>query len=470
MENRLAELAVELFEINAVKFGSFVTKAGRPTPVCFDLKVIISHPRLMKSVSTLLWTLAENGKSASQICGMPYTALPIAALISAQSNIPLLIRRKETKSYRTKKIIEGQFKEGENCIIIEDIVTTGSSVLEAVKDLTDVGLKVEEAVVILDRQQGGDHNLSAEGIRMRSLYSLTSLMQYLLNAGKVTSAIVQDVKSYVEQSKDQLNSEGNSVSRLRIDFASRAKLAKNPAAAKLFNIMSAKKSTLCLAVDLTKADEVLDLAELAGPHIAVLKTHIDLLEDFTSEFIDKLKQLSKEHNFLIMEDRKFADIGHTVSLQYRNGVYKIAEWADFVTAHTVPGSSIVSGLQDGLKGIKESRGIFLVAEMSSEGALTIGEYVKHSVLMSETSNLVAGLVCQYNVFDDPGLIQLTPGIRLEKSRDDLGQQYKTPQMVINAGADLAVVGRGVTAAQDKLSAIIQYKEKLWQAYSERISN
>lgn len=162
-------------------------------------------------MSTLLWTLAENGKSASQICGMPYTALPIAALISAQSNIPLLIRRKETKSYRRKKIIEGRFKEGENCIIIEDIVTTGSSVLEAVKDLTDVGLKVEEAVVILDRQQGGDHNLSAEGIRMRSLYSLTSLMQYLLSAGKVTSGIVEDVKNYVEQSQDQLNCEGELV-------------------------------------------------------------------------------------------------------------------------------------------------------------------------------------------------------------------------------------------------------------------
>lgn len=90
-------------------------------------------------------------------------------------------------------------------------MTTGSSVLEAVKDLTDVGLKVEEAVVILDRQQGGDHNLSAEGIRMRSLYSLTSLMQYLLSAGKVTSGIVEDIKNYVEQSQDQLNCEGELV-------------------------------------------------------------------------------------------------------------------------------------------------------------------------------------------------------------------------------------------------------------------
>ncbi|XP_046738999.1 uridine 5'-monophosphate synthase [Diprion similis] len=469
MENRLAELAVELFEMNAVKFGSFVTKAGRQTPVYFDLKVIISHPRLMKSVSTLLWTLAENGKSVSQICGMPYTVLPIAALMSSESNIPLLIRT-ETESSGSKKIIEGQFKQGENCLIIGDIVTTGINVLEAVKDLTDVGLKVKEAIIILDQQQGGDHNLRTKGIQMRSLYSLTSLMQHLLNAGKVTSAIVEDIKYYVEQNQAQLSCKGNSVSRLRLDFASRAKLAKNRAAANLFNIMSAKKTTLCLAVDLTKADKILKLAELAGPHIAVLKTHIDVVEDFTSEFVDKLKQLSKKHNFLIMEDRKFADIGHTVSLQYRNGIYKIAEWADFVTAHTVPGSGVISGLQDGLKGINEDRGIFLVTEMSSEGALTIGEYVKHSVLLSETSNLIAGLVCQSNTFDDPGLIQLTPGIRLEESRDDLGQQYRTPQMVINAGADLAVVGRGVTAAQDKLLAIIRYKEKLWQAYNERISS
>ncbi|XP_046751243.1 uridine 5'-monophosphate synthase-like [Diprion similis] len=206
MGKQLEDLAVELFEINAVKFGSFVTKAGLQTPVYFDLRVIISHPRLMKSVSSLLWTLVEKGKNISQICGVPYTALPIATLVSVEENIPMLIRRKEAKTYGTKKLIEGQFKAGENCVIIEDVVTTGSSVLETAKDLTDEGLKVEEAIVILDRQQGGSQNLKAKGIQMKSLYTLNSLMQHLLNAGKVTPANVEDVKNYLEQNQVQLNS------------------------------------------------------------------------------------------------------------------------------------------------------------------------------------------------------------------------------------------------------------------------
>lgn len=259
------------------------------------------------------------------------------------------------------------------------------------------------------------------------------------------------------------------LSRLNLNFLERAKLAKNRAAAKLFKIMSSKKTTLCLAADLTSADAILKLAELAGPHIAVLKTHVDVVVDFTDNFITELKKLADKHNFLIMEDRKFGDIGHTVSMQYRNGIYKIAEWADFVTAHTVPGSGVIDGLQDGLKGIPDDRGIFLVSEMSSNGAFTTGDYVKGSVLLSESSELVAGLVCQSNVFSDPGLIQLTPGVKLTESSDNLGQRYKTPRTVVDAGADLAVVGRGVTEAKDKLVAVVEYKEKLWQAYNERIS-
>ncbi|XP_015515090.1 uridine 5'-monophosphate synthase-like [Neodiprion pinetum] len=206
MENLLEELAVKLFESEAVKFGTFIMKTGLQTPVYFDLRAVISRPQLMKSISSLLWTLVEQGKPISQVCGVPYTALPIATLISVEENIPMLIRRKESKPYGTKKLIEGQFKLEENCMIIEDVVTSGSSILETAKDLINEGLTVEEAIVILDRQQGGRENLKAKGIEMKSLYTLTSLMQHLLNAGKVTSDTFEEVKTYVEQNQVELNS------------------------------------------------------------------------------------------------------------------------------------------------------------------------------------------------------------------------------------------------------------------------
>lgn len=247
-------------------------------------------------------------------------------------------------------------------------------------------------------------------------------------------------------------------------------MTKNAMASKLFHLMEAKQSTLCLAADLTTTDSILELAELAGPHIVVFKTHVDIIEDFTPDFVKRLKELAKKHEFLLMEDRKFGDIGNTVLLQYKKGIYKIAEWADLITAHPVAGPSIIDGLQSALSGVTEPRGIFLITEMSAKNALTTGDYVQKAVSIAKESDLVIGLVCQSDIIPDPGMFQLTPGVKLSNSNDDLGQQYNTPQTVVNAGADLAVVGRGITEAGDQLAAVLEYKRQLWTAYEKRLCN
>jgi len=259
--------------------------------------------------------------------------------------------------------------------------------------------------------------------------------------------------------------------RLKLSYSKRAKLTTNPLASKLLELMESKQTNLCLAADLTKMDAILELANIAGPHIAVLKTHVDIIEDFNENFIFRLKELARQHRFLLMEDRKFGDIGNTVSLQYRHGFYKIAEWADLITVHPISGASVVDALKKSLDNITEPRGIFLVAEMSCKGTLTTGDYLKNAVLMAEeASDLVVGFVCQSNLSAQPGLLQLTPGVKLVKSVDGLGQQYNDPQSIINAGADLAVVGRGITeTGNGYLKATLEYKKELWNAYEERIN-
>lgn len=259
--------------------------------------------------------------------------------------------------------------------------------------------------------------------------------------------------------------------RLKLPYCKRAKLASNPLASRLLELMERKLSNLCLAADLTRADAILELAELAGPHIVVLKTHVDIVEDFSEDFVLRLKELAKRHEFLLMEDRKFGDIGNTVALQYRRGVYRIAEWADLITVHPVSGKSVVDALKNELADVAESRGVFLVTEMSCKGALTTGDYLSGAVSMAEeASDLVVGLVCQSNLSSRAGLLQLTPGVKLSKGGDELGQQYNDPQSVVDAGADLAVVGRGITEASDKLSAVLEYKKQLWLAYKKRINS
>lgn len=97
--------------------------------------------------------------------------------------------------------------------------------------------------------------------------------------------------------------------------------------------MSTKETTLCLAADLTDATEILNLAEQVGPYICAFKTHIDIVEDFTPNLIKSFKEIAERHNFVLFEDRKFADIGKTVELQYSKGLYQISSWASLVTVH-----------------------------------------------------------------------------------------------------------------------------------------
>ncbi|XP_032672896.1 uridine 5'-monophosphate synthase isoform X2 [Odontomachus brunneus] len=471
MEEIRKELAVMLYDIKAVKFGEFTTKIGIKTPIYFDLRVIIAYPTIIGVLAQALWKLRRHSTNkVNQICGVPYTALPLATLISVQNDIRMLIKRKEAKSYGTMKLVEGVYLPRDNCVIIEDVITSGSSILETVNVLRKEQLTVTEALVIIDREQGGRYNLENHDIEVKSIFTVTAFMKYLFEAGKITKQIMHDVNNYMRSNQVQIPPLSLPMNRLKLSYYKRAELAQNPLASRLLKLMEKKQSNLCLAADFTEAKAILHIADLAGPHIVVLKLHIDIVEDFDKEFMRDLKQLAKQHEFLLMEDRKFSDIGKTVALQYNKGIYKISEWADLVTVHAVSGKTVLDALKKSLPpDVTEHRGVFLVAEMSCKDALTKDNYPKNAVSLAEdATDLVIGVVCQSNLFSSPGLLQLTPGVKLTRGVDELGQQYNDPQSVMSAGADLVVVGRGITETSDELGAVIEYKKQLWAAYENRM--
>jgi uridine monophosphate synthetase len=232
--------------------------------------------------------------------------------------------------------------------------------------------------------------------------------------------------------------------------------------------MHEKKTNLSLSADVTTAHELLSLAEQLGPEICVLKTHIDILSDFHPAVINQLMALAKQHHFLIFEDRKFADIGNTVKHQYEGGVYRIADWADIINAHSLPGDGIVAGLAS--VGQAKQRGLLLLAEMSSLDNLFTPGYTKSTVQMAERfPEFVMGFIAQHRLSPDPRWIYMTPGIQMAAGKDTLGQQYTTPrQAIVEQGSDVIIVGRGIITAADPVAEAKRYRKAGWEAYLEAL--
>lgn len=259
-------------------------------------------------------------------------------------------------------------------------------------------------------------------------------------------------------------------------YAERSKTHISPVARKLFSIMEEKKSNLCASLDITSTAELLSILDTIGPYICLVKTHIDIISDFTYEStVLPLKELAKKHNFMIFEDRKFADIGNTVKNQYKGGVFRIASWADITNAHGVTGAGIVAGLKEAAQETTdEPRGLLMLAELSSKGSIAYGEYTEKTVEIAKTDKeFVIGFIAQRQMGgQEEGFdwIIMTPGVGLDDKGDALGQQYRTVDEVIKSGTDIIIVGRGLYGhGRDPVEQSKRYQEAGWNAYLKTLN-
>ncbi len=196
----MRDLIIQLHDIEAIKFGNFRLKSGIESPIYIDLRLIVSYPALLKSIAEALWHKISH-LEFEVVCGVPLTAIPMATALSLNHNIPMIMRRKEVKDYGTKKAIEGVYRSGDRCVIVEDLITSGISILETVEPLTQEGLVVEDVVLLIDRLQGGRDNLKDRKINVHAVMSIADILSTLLAENRIDTGVADRVNEYIQENQ-----------------------------------------------------------------------------------------------------------------------------------------------------------------------------------------------------------------------------------------------------------------------------
>jgi uridine monophosphate synthetase len=194
---KLDAFVASLHDIGAVRFGHFKLHSGRVSPIYLDLRLLASYPNVLRQAAAIYATILETIEF-DLLAAMPLAGLPIGTAVSLQTSRPLIYPRQALKSYGTGKQIEGTWAPGQRIVAIDDLITSGDSLLQGIGILQDAGLKVTDTVVLIDRQQGGQETLQGQGYTLHSAITLSEMLSILERDGRITAQQHDQVRAALD--------------------------------------------------------------------------------------------------------------------------------------------------------------------------------------------------------------------------------------------------------------------------------
>ena len=168
------ELIHSLKGSECIKFGDFLLSSGKRSNYYVDIKKATTNPRILKTIAKMIGHYIDKDVDV-KIGGIELGSVPIATAVSLETDRELIIVRKKSKDYGTKSMVEGELKEGDKVILVEDVTTTGGSVMKAVEVIRSMGGVVDRVFVVVDRGEGAKENLERIGVELIPLVTVDEL-------------------------------------------------------------------------------------------------------------------------------------------------------------------------------------------------------------------------------------------------------------------------------------------------------
>lgn len=188
------EVVKEFYQNKLIHFIEHKLTFGASTPVYVDLRMLSSHPKLLKNVA-LLYQEKLQALQFHKLCGVPLGGIPITTAISLVSDLPAVLLRKEKKAHGTGKTVEGEFAEGEKCLVIEDVTTTGGSLLNAATQLRNEKLLIGDAMVFIDTERGAEELLKKNNIALQPVFKFSEFLDVLTKVVKLNPAELEAIEA-----------------------------------------------------------------------------------------------------------------------------------------------------------------------------------------------------------------------------------------------------------------------------------